>query len=129
MAPVMMENPKDMKCFLNEVVPKLRKRSILFLKGSYIIFYIFLAAYNYQVHLPISDEGCPGKLTWCGGGKPISPEVVNELQVYIYKRKASHLYCLHIWTGSPAEKRFGLHYDGCDTNVTEKLFICEIPEI
>jgi hypothetical protein len=85
-------------------------------------------AYNNQVHLPLSDEGCRGKLTWCGVKKLVNAEVLARLKP-IASRGASFANCLHLYTGAvPIEKDpFSLYYHPCET-ADGKRYICEIPE-
>jgi hypothetical protein len=80
------------------------------------------------MHLPLSDEGCTGKLTWCGSGKLVNTEVLAQLKP-LGKRYTKYANCLHIYAGSPPYDKdpFSLYYMSCE-NVSNKRFICEIPE-
>jgi hypothetical protein len=78
--------------------------------------------------MPISDEGCPGKLTWCGVGKPVNAKVLAQLKP-IGIQNTKYANCLHLYAGYPPYKDdpFSLYYSACE-NVRNKRYICEIPE-
>jgi hypothetical protein len=87
-----------------------------------------LTAQKNAVHLPISDEGCPGKLTWCGTGKLVNAEVLAELKP-MAKRRSKYAHCFHVYTGAPPFKDdpFSIYDMSCE-NTGNKRYICEIPE-
>lgn len=99
MAPAMMETAVEMNCFIHQVLQKLRISDLQIITN--IIDEFHDAAANTAVHLPLSDEGCPGKLTWCGVGKPLTADILNELSPFFAGATKESPFTRFVFTCGP----------------------------
>jgi hypothetical protein len=83
-----------------------------------------------SVHIPITDEGCRGKYTWCADGQLVKPEVAAALNLNKFGtnlKPGDSRNCVYAYV----KKTGGYHteVDLCDRakDFNNKKYVCEIP--